>query len=104
VVVVDAGLVREATGSSHGLEEAQVARLRRRLLAGGPQQRRLGRSLVFDDGDSFFSDVRIAVGVGLRIRIPGFGTTPIALDFGFPIREQDGDDTQVLSFSIARDF
>ena len=48
--------------------------------------------------------MRASVGFGLRIKIAAFGTTPIALDFGFPIKKRDGDDTQVLSFSIARDF
>ena len=32
------------------------------------------------------------------------GTLNIAPDFGFPIREEGGDDTKLLSFSIARDF
>ncbi len=104
VVFCDAGMVRDDFGSSHGLEESDVASLRRRLLAGNTRQRRLGRQLTFDDGPSFLDDMRVSVGVGLRIRIPAFGQQPIALDLGFPIREQDGDDRQVLSFTIARDF
>ena len=67
-------------------------------------ERRLARQIDFDDGDSFFSDVRVAVGFGFRIKIPIFGQQPIALDFGFPISTQSGDDKQILSFSIARDF
>ncbi|WP_368886557.1 BamA/TamA family outer membrane protein, partial [Klebsiella pneumoniae] len=45
-----------------------------------------------------------SVGFGFRIKIPFLGSAPIALDFGFPIRKQRGDDTQVLSFSLTRDF
>lgn len=104
VVFVDTGLVRDSAGSSHGLDEDVVDRVRDRLASGGPRRRQLARLLEFDDGGSFFDDLRVSVGFGFRIKIPAFGSTPIALDFGFPIRKRDGDDTQVLSFSIARDF
>ena len=71
---------------------------------GKPRLRQLARRMAFDDGRSFFSDMRVAVGFGLRISIPALGPTPVALDFGFPIRRLSGDDRQILSFSIARDF
>ena len=104
VLFVDAGMMRDSTGSAHGMERSDFEKIRADLLAGGPQQRQLARQLEYDDGGSFWQDVRVSVGFGFRIKIPIFGSTPIALDFGFPIRERDGDDTQVLSFSIARDF
>jgi outer membrane protein insertion porin family len=104
VIFLDAGMMRDSTGSAHGMERSQFEKVRSDLLAGGPKQRELGRLLEFDDGGSFWDDIRMSVGFGFRIKIPIFGSTPIALDFGFPIRKRDGDDTQVLSFSIARDF
>lgn len=105
VLFVDAGMVRDDFDSSHGLEERTVDSLQRQLANGGSKrERRLARQIDFDDGDSFFSDVRVAVGFGFRIKIPIFGQQPIALDFGFPISTQSGDDKQILSFSIARDF
>ena len=104
VIFIDAGMMRDSTGSSHGMNESDFNKVRSDLLAGGPKQRELGRLLTFDDGGSFWDDIRVSVGFGFRIKIPIFGSTPIALDFGFPIRERNGDDTQVLSFSIARDF
>ena len=55
-------------------------------------------------GSDLTSDYRASVGFGVRIRIPFFGPTPIALDFGWPIRSEEGDDHQVLSFSIDRPF
>jgi outer membrane protein assembly factor BamA len=104
VVFLDAGVVRDSTGSSHGLDRDEFDKLVRRLNAGGARRRDLARQLEFDDGGSFFDDVRVSVGFGFRIKIAAFGSTPIALDFGFPIQKRSGDDTQVLSFSIARDF
>ncbi|MGB0768674.1 MAG: BamA/OMP85 family outer membrane protein, partial [Phycisphaeraceae bacterium] len=47
---------------------------------------------------------RVAVGTGIRLSIPFFGQAPIAIDFGFPIVEEAGDDTQILSFSIELPF
>lgn len=47
-----------------------------------------------------FDQWRVAVGTGVRLQIPFFGQAPIAIDFGFPILEEEGDDTQILSFSI----
>jgi outer membrane protein insertion porin family len=105
VLFLDAGMVRHSFSSSHGLEEDDVLAIQRDLLGStstGLQQ--IGTALEFDDGDSFFSDVRVAVGFGVRIRIPALGPVPLALDIGIPVREQDGDDTQIISFSISRVF
>ncbi len=54
--------------------------------------------------DFGFDQWRVAVGTGIRLRIPFFGQAPIAIDFGFPILEEEGDDTQILSFSIELPF
>lgn len=45
-------------------------------------------------------DYRAAVGVGLRLKIPGMGPLPIALDFGFPVRQANTDIKQVFSFYV----
>lgn len=105
VVFSDAGMVRESFDSAHGLDEDVVNDIAARLAASGsPNLRRLGRSLVYDDGGAFFGDLRVAVGFGIRLRIPALGPVPIALDFGFPVQKRSGDDTQVVSFSIERRF
>ena len=44
--------------------------------------------------------VRVAPGFGLRISIPMMGPAPIALDFAFPVSQQNGDQTQVFSFFV----
>lgn len=104
VLFLDSGLVRNSFSSGNGLDRGEFDRLQQQLSRGGKQQKALARQMHYDDGDSFFGDIRASVGFGIRIKIPAFGATPIALDFGFPIKKQDGDDTQVFSFSIARDF
>lgn len=104
VVFLDTGLVRDSSSSTHGLDRGEFDKLVSTLRRGGKRQRQLARQLRFDDGPSFVQDIRASWGFGFRIRIPGLGRTPIALDFGFPFRRQTGDDTQVLSFSIAQNF
>lgn len=104
VLFADAGMVRHSFASTHGLEEDDVAYARGLLTGNGPAATSLRRSLAFDEGDGFFSDVRISVGFGLRIKVPALGPVPLALDIGIPLRKQDGDDTQVVSFSISRQF
>ena len=51
-----------------------------------------------------FDQWRVAVGTGIRLKIPFFGQAPIAIDFGIPIVEEQGDETQILSFSIELPF
>jgi outer membrane protein assembly complex protein YaeT len=46
-------------------------------------------------------DYRVTAGVGLRISMPQLlGPVPLAIDFGFPLREVPGDKKQVFSFWI----
>ena len=45
-------------------------------------------------------DWRVSVGTGLRIKVPFLGSAPFALDIAAPLVKQDGDQTQVLSFSL----
>lgn len=51
-----------------------------------------------------FDDYRVSAGFGVRLYIPQLGPVPIAFDFGFPIREAEGDENQVLSFSAELPF
>jgi outer membrane protein insertion porin family len=47
------------------------------------------------------ADYRVTAGVGLRISMPQLlGPVPLAIDFGFPLRQADGDKKQVFSFWI----
>jgi len=47
---------------------------------------------------------RIAAGFGIRFTVPFFGPIPFALDFGFPLVKEAGDQTEVFSFSIGTSF
>ncbi len=49
--------------------------------------------------DPGFDLYRLSVGLGLRVYIPQLGPTPLAFDFGFPMIKQEGDETQLFSFS-----
>ncbi len=49
--------------------------------------------------DPGFDQYRVSVGIGLRVYIPQLGPTPLAFDFAFPMLKQDGDETQLFSFS-----
>lgn len=64
--------------------------------------------MFFDFGtvneDTFsYGNLRASLGVGVRVfseQIP----IPIALDLGFPIKSESGDEKQVISFSIGTNF
>ncbi len=47
---------------------------------------------------------RVAVGFGVRVKVPFFGPTPIALDFAWPIQKEKGDGLQVFSFTFDQPF
>lgn len=46
-----------------------------------------------------FSQYRVSVGAGLRLLLP-ISPIPLAFDFGYPILKEDGDETEVFSFSV----
>lgn len=50
--------------------------------------------------DNWTDKYRVAPGFGLRITIPAMGPAPIALDFAFPVMNQEGDDLENFSFFI----
>ena len=54
--------------------------------------------------DLGFDEYRASIGVGIRIYIPQFGPIPIAFDLAVPLLKEEGDDTQVLSFSAELPF
>ncbi len=64
------------------------------------------RGGIFVDAGTFGPDfgnldpVRVSTGVALRIRFPALPTAPLSLDFGWPLKSEDGDDTRVFSFTI----
>ncbi|MDA1195071.1 MAG: outer membrane protein assembly factor BamA, partial [Planctomycetota bacterium] len=48
---------------------------------------------------------RLAVGGGVRFAIPFLlGDRPLALDFGFPLLDEDEDERTVVSFTLGRNF
>lgn len=71
------------------------------------------RGVVFVDAGTVvpsFEDLgradlyRVSVGIGVRILVPGVLPAPVALDWGFPVADVAGDDTQTFSFSIGIGF
>jgi outer membrane protein insertion porin family len=60
--------------------------------------------VAYDLNDIGDAKWRSAAGFGFRLSLPALGSVPIALDFGFPLSKEDGDDTQVFSFSMATSF
>lgn len=47
-----------------------------------------------------FDDYRVAIGAGIRLYVPQLGPAPLAFDFAVPLRKEDGDETQLFTFSI----
>ncbi len=64
------------------------------------------RGAFFVDAGAFGDDfgslepVRIGAGVGIRMRLPFMPLVPFTLDFGWPLRSEEFDDTQVFSFTL----
>jgi outer membrane protein insertion porin family len=71
-------------------------------------QEALTTVLFIDSGtvtnDVGFDQYRVSAGIGLRIHIDQFGPVPIALDFGFPIKSEEGDEEETFSFSAELPF
>jgi outer membrane protein insertion porin family len=78
-------------------------------LEGEVRDRELLRWVAFTDigllglsfDDPTFEELRMSVGVGLRIEIP-YLELPIALDLGWPLFYEETDDRRQLFFSISR--
>lgn len=63
------------------------------------------RGVVFTDQGTVQEDVgldewRVAIGTGVRIKVPFVSQVPFALDFAIPLREQENDETTIFSFDI----
>lgn len=64
------------------------------------------RGAFFLDAGSFgpdFGDLestRASVGVGIRMRLPLLPLVPFTLDFGWPVAEEEFDDTRRISFTL----
>jgi outer membrane protein assembly complex protein YaeT len=52
------------------------------------------------ESDLDVKDVRVSVGVGLRMIVPMFGPVPIALDWAYPINKLPSDERQIFSFYV----
>jgi outer membrane protein insertion porin family len=48
-----------------------------------------------------FDDIRVSVGVGMRLTVPAMGPVPLAFDFAIPLSKTTGDDTRLFSFYIS---
>lgn len=64
----------------------------------------LFNGVVFVDSGTVTDDIgfdewRVSAGVGIRLYLDALGPVPFAFDFGFPIVKEDGDETQIFSFS-----
>jgi outer membrane protein insertion porin family len=53
---------------------------------------------------TIFDNIRVGIGVGLRIKIPMLGPRPFALDLAYPICKEDDDKKQIFSFSFGKQF
>ena len=51
-----------------------------------------------------FSEYRVSVGAGLRLRVPMLGDAPFAFDFAIPVVRDQDDDERVFSFDLAIPF
>lgn len=64
------------------------------------------RGVIFTDmgtvqDDVGFDDWRVSIGAGVRLRLPFFGAVPIAIDFGVPVMKEEGDETQLVNFTLS---
>ncbi|MEQ8768945.1 MAG: outer membrane protein assembly factor BamA [Phycisphaerales bacterium] len=50
--------------------------------------------------DPGFDDYRVSVGFGFRFYVQALSPAPLAFDFGFPIVEQDGDESRLFTFTV----
>ncbi len=59
-----------------------------------------------DSGDwgDLGSDLRVAAGIGARVRLPALGGVTLAIDWAPFVSDQDEDETRSFSFELARRF
>ena len=70
-----------------------------------PLVERYLRGVVFTDQGTISDDVsltewRVTVGAGVRMSIPFLSQAPFAIDFAVPIFEEDGDEEELISFTL----
>lgn len=59
---------------------------------------------VEDGFSDLFGRTRAGAGVGVRVRLPFLGPTPLAIDLGAPLLEHADDETEILSIRISKRF
>ncbi|MBI5367526.1 MAG: outer membrane protein assembly factor, partial [Planctomycetes bacterium] len=47
---------------------------------------------------------RISAGFGVRFQVPQLGQVPIAIDIGFPLKKEEGDETQLVQLNLGTYF
>jgi outer membrane protein assembly factor BamA len=67
------------------------------------------RGVVFVDSGTVdenlsLSKYRLAIGAGIRIKVPFLGQAPFAFDLAVPLLKEEGDETRFFSFDIALPF
>jgi outer membrane protein insertion porin family len=63
------------------------------------------RGVVFTDQGTVSEDIgldewRVTVGTGLRMKIPFLSQAPFAVDLAIPVLEEDGDEEELISFTL----
>ncbi len=63
------------------------------------------RGVVFTDQGTIANDIdlgewRVTVGAGLRMKIPFLSQAPFAVDFAIPVVEEEGDQDELVSFTL----
>ena len=63
------------------------------------------RGVVFTDQGTISDDVslsewRVTAGAGIRMAIPFLSQAPFAIDFAVPLLEEDGDEDELISFTL----
>ncbi len=53
-----------------------------------------------DFGEMDMNELRVSTGFGLRFTIPQLGNVPVSLDFGFPLKQLEDDDEQLIHLNL----
>lgn len=59
-------------------------------------------SVGLDFGDPTLSQVRVTLGIGVRVRIPFLPQLPLAIHLGYPVARERTDELQALTFTIGQ--